>query len=110
MPPHLELGAEYSFNAIRFPERDRALDVHLVRLRVRIAYDPRLSLSTFWQYNSLENLASLNARLRFNVRDGTDLWIVYNESINTDRYSYTPVPSVSQGRSLTVKYTHTLVW
>lgn len=27
--PHLEMGADYSFNAIRFPARDLALDVHL---------------------------------------------------------------------------------
>jgi hypothetical protein len=54
--------------------------------------------------------ASLNARLSYNVRDGTDLWIVYNEAINTDRYSRSPIPPVSQGRALMVKYTHTLVW
>ncbi|MDH3498428.1 MAG: hypothetical protein OER21_16865 [Gemmatimonadota bacterium] len=109
-PPHLELGADYSFNAIRFPDRDRALDVHLLRLRVHVAYDPRLSLSTFWQYNSVDDVASLNARLRFNVRDGIDLWVVYNETINTDRLSRTPVPPVSHGRAVMVKYTHTLVW
>src|SRR3990172_4063734 len=73
---HLELGADYSFNAIRFPDRDLSLDVHLLRLRVRAAYDTHLSLSTFWQYNSVEDVASLNARLRYNVRDGNDLWIV----------------------------------
>ena len=110
VPPHLELGADYTFNAIRFPDRHVSLNVHLVRVRVRIAYDPRLSLSTFWQYNSVDDVASLNARLRFNVRDGTDLWIVYNETINTDRESYVPIPPVSRGRAVMVKYTHTLVW
>lgn len=110
VPPHLELGANYSFNAIRFPDRGLSVDVHLLRLRVRVAYDTRFSLSTFWQYNSVEDVASLNARLRYNVRDGTDLWIVYNEAVNTDRYSYTPIPPVSQGRAVMVKYTHTLVW
>jgi len=44
------------------------------------------------------------------MRDGTDLWIVYDEAVNTDRYSYTPMRPVSQGRALMVKYTHTLVW
>jgi hypothetical protein len=108
--PHLDMGVDYSFNAIRFPDRDLSLDMHLLLLRVRIAYDTHLSLSTFLQYNSVEDLVSMNARLRYNVRDGTDLWIVYNESINTDRYSHTPIPPVSQGRAVMVKYTHTLVW
>jgi len=109
-PPHLELGADYSLDAIRFPDRDLSVDVHLMRLRVRVAYDTRFSLSTYWQYNSVEDVASLNARLRYNVRDGTDLWIVYNEGLNTDRLSRTPVPPVSQGRAVMVKYTHTPVW
>jgi hypothetical protein len=108
--PHLELGATYSFNAIRFPDRDLAVDLHLVRLRVRAAYDTHLSLSTFVQYNSLDDLTSLNARLRYNIRDGNDLWIVYDEAINTDRHSYTPVPPVSRGRAVMLKYTHTLLW
>jgi len=73
-------------------------------------HDTHLSLSTFWQYNSAVDVASLNARLRYNVRDGTDLWIVYNEAVNTDRYSRTPVPPVSEGRALMMKYTQTLVW
>jgi hypothetical protein len=109
-PPHLELWADYRFNAIRIPDRDRSVDLHLLRLRVRVAYDTRLSLSTFWQCNSVEDVASLNARLRYNLRDGIDLWIVYNEAVNTDRFSQTPVPPVSQGRAVMVKYTHTLVW
>jgi hypothetical protein len=108
--PHLELSGTYSFNAIRFPDRDLAVDLHLLRLRFRAAYDTHLSLSTFIQYNSLDDLTSLNARLRYNIRDGNDLWIVYDEAINTDRHSYTPVPPVSRGRAVMLKYTHTLLW
>jgi hypothetical protein len=39
----------------------------------------------------------VNVRLRYNVREGNDLWIVYNEAVNTDRYSRSPLPPVSQG-------------
>lgn len=107
---HLELGLDYSFNAVRFPGRDLSLDAHLLRLRVQTAYDAHLSLSTFWQYNSVADVASVNARLRYNVREGNDLWVVYNEAVNTDRLTRTPLPPVSQGRAVMVKYTHTLVW
>jgi hypothetical protein len=107
---HLELGIDYGFNAIRFPDRDLSLDVHLLRLRLQAAYDAHLSLATFWQYNSLADVASVNARLRYNVREGNDLWIVYNEAVNTDRFSRSPIPPASQGRAVMVKYTHTLVW
>jgi hypothetical protein len=42
--------------------------------------------------NAVKDIGTLNARPRYNVRDGTDLWIVYNEAINTDRYAYVPIP------------------
>jgi hypothetical protein len=109
-PPHLQLTADYSFDAIRFPDRDLSVDVHLARLRVSVAFDTHLSIHAFVQYDSVADVASVNARLRYEVRDGTDLWIVYNEAVNTDRYSLMPVPPLSRGRALLVKYTHTLAW
>ncbi|HXV87450.1 MAG TPA: hypothetical protein VD793_12145, partial [Gemmatimonadales bacterium] len=62
------------------------------------------------QYNGATDVASVNGRLRYNIREGNDLWIVYNEEANTDRFARLPVPPASQGRAVMVKYTHTLVW
>ncbi len=107
---HLELSADYNLNRIRFPKRDQAADMHLLRLRVRAAYDVHLSLSTFLQYNSVIDQFDLNLRLRYNFRDGTDLWIVYNEALHTDREAWQPVPPRSLGRAVMVKYTHTFLW
>ncbi len=108
---HLELGADYRFNAIRFPDRDESLDVHLARLRVQLSLDVHLSLATFVQYNSAADEASVNARLRYNIREGRDLWIVYTEAMNTDRPDVAgPDLPFTQSRALMVKYTHTLVW
>ena len=107
---HLELSADYSLNRIRFPARDQAVNMHLLRLRVRAAYDVHLSLSAFLQYNSVSDQFDMNLRLRYNVRDGTDLWIVYNETLHTDREAWHPMPPRSLGRALLVKYTHTFIW
>jgi hypothetical protein len=52
----------------------------------------------------------MNLRLRYNFRDGTDLWIVYNETLHTDRETWHPMPPRSLGRALLVKYTHTFIW
>ena len=107
---HIELGVDYAFNAIRFPSRNLSLDVHLLRARIKTAYDAHFSVSTFVQYNSAADAVSFNGRLRYNVREGNDLWIVYNEGLNTDRVSRSPMPPASQGRAVMIKYTHTLVW
>jgi hypothetical protein len=108
---YVELGAEYDFNAIRFPDRDQSLDVHLARLRVQTAFNIHLSIATFVQYNSAADAASVNARLRYNFREGQDFWLVYTETLNTDRLVLAgPDLPTSQDRVLLVKYSHTLVW
>jgi len=107
---HLELGLDYTFNAVRFAERDQAANIHLARVRIQAAYDIHLTLATFAQYNSAADAASVNARLRYNFREGTDLWIVYNEGLNTSRPRVTPRLPLSQARAVMVKYSHAFIW
>ena len=38
----------------------------------------------FVQYNSLTEQATTNARLRYNFREGQDLWLVWNEGLNIE--------------------------
>ena len=42
------------------------------------------------------------------AKEGNDLYIVWNETFNSDRFSLDPVASFSQERTLLVKYSHTL--
>ncbi len=107
---HLELGVDYQFNRIRFPGRGLAQDLHVARVRIQGAYDAHASLSTFVQYNSATRSAGLNARFRYNFREGNDLWIVYNEAANIERTGSVPELPFSQSRALLVKYTYTLIW
>ena len=105
--PHLELGGDYELNRIRFTERGDEFTSHLMRLRVRSAIDARWSASALVQYSSAAERLSANARLRFNVREGTDLWVVLDEGYRLDwdrSGALLPPPS---GRSILVKYTHT---
>jgi hypothetical protein len=105
---HLEFAGEYQFNLIRFPDRQQSLNAHLVRLRVDAAADVHLSFSAFLQYNSTADVASLNARLRYRFREGNDLWLVYDEGLNTERDATgAPRLPLSQNRALLVKYTYT---
>ncbi|MCG8469186.1 MAG: DUF5916 domain-containing protein, partial [Gemmatimonadetes bacterium] len=108
---YLEVGLGYDINRIEFPDRDIATTTHLGQLRLDFAFDTRLSVSTFAQYNSLEDLTTLNARFRYHFREGTDLWIVYNEGYNLERDNgLDPRLPLSAGRTLMVKYSHTLTF
>jgi len=108
---HLELGGDYQLSALRFPTRDQSENLHLLRLRVRTAVDARASGNAFVQYNSTTDRLDFNVRLRYAVTEGTDLWVVYNEGLDTGRDGdvlqqerFTPL---STSRALIVKYTHT---
>ena len=107
---HFEFSAAYQFNLIRFPDRQEELNAHLARVRLDVALDTHLSLSAFLQYSSTEDVASVNARLRYHFREGSDLWVVYDEGMNTLRDGVgSPRLPLSQNRALLVKYTYTVV-
>jgi hypothetical protein len=107
---HLELGAAYQLTRLRFPDRGQADDIHLVRLQVRAALDARASANAFVQYNSTTDRVDLNLRLRYNFTEGTDLWLVYDEGLVTDRLDLprTLRQPLSASRTLILKCTYTL--
>jgi hypothetical protein len=110
---HLELGAGYQMTRLRFGVRDEKADIHLLRLRIRTALDVRASGNAFIQYNSTTDRLDFNVRLRYNVSEGTDLWIVYNEGLDTERAPSRfdlPAGPLSLSRALIVKYSHTFTF
>ncbi len=104
---HLELGGLYQLSHVAFPERDQSVTAHIAQLRTRVMLNTRLSLASFVQYNSVVDGFFVNLRLRYNPREGNDLYLVYNEGLNTDRYGFDPIRPLSDSRTLLLKYSHT---
>ena len=104
---HLEMISEYEVNVVRFPERNQGFNAHVVRLRTRAALNTHISLNAFVQYNTANDRFSTNIRFRYNFREGNDLWLVYNENLNTDREDKVPRKLVTRGRTVLLKYTNT---
>ena len=65
----------------------------------------------FLQLNSVEDHVGVNLRLRYNFREGSDVWLVYDERFNTERAAADGLPElpVSEARAVRVKLTHTFV-
>jgi hypothetical protein len=106
---YLELGVDYDYNRVRFAERNQRLDLHVVRLRIQAAANVHLSLAMLVQYDNAADAIGVNTRLRYNFSEGRDLWIVFNEALNTDRPLLgNPRLPLTQSRAFLVKYTHTL--
>ena len=103
----VELGGEVELTRLRFPERSQSFDFVLARLRGQLAFSARASVATFVQYSSAADLITANLRFRWNFREGQDLWLVFNEVANADRYRGLPVLPATNSRAILVKYTHT---
>jgi hypothetical protein len=107
---HLELGVDYNFNRLSFPERGQRLNADVARLRLNAALNTHFSGALLAQYNHSARLWSVNGRLRYHLSEGRDLWLVLNEQMNTD-LDRDPALLLPRSRSNTIafKYSHTLV-
>ncbi|MGI9174310.1 MAG: DUF5916 domain-containing protein [Rhodothermales bacterium] len=106
--PYFSLGMDYLYDRVDVP--DGVFTAHVARLRVGAALNRTLSASAFVQYNSSSNLVTPNVRLRYNPTEGSDLYIVYNEGVLTDRLPSDPIlPRLprTQARQILLKYTYT---
>lgn len=97
----------YEMNRVVFPERNDNFTAHVGRVRLKYYFNNELSASTFAQYSNASESFISNFRLRYTPREGNDLYVVYNEGLNTNRYSYTPTRPLSTSRTVLVKYTYT---
>ena len=107
LSPHFKMSPFYEMNRVVFPERDEAFTAHLGRLRLQYFFSNHLSVSTFAQFSNASESVVSNFRLRYNPREGNDLYIVYNEALNTNRFGNLPIQPLSSARTILVKYTYT---
>ena len=108
---HLELGVDYQITRLDFPSRRQSVSIHLAGFRARTALDATKSANVLIQYNSTTRRVDLNVRLRYAAAEGRDLWLVYNEGLDTDPGERPglgiPAGPTSLSRALVVKYTYT---
>lgn len=101
----------YSFNAIRFPERESnsSLDIHSVNLRASYMMSTKLTATFLVQYVNTRNDLVTNFRVRYNPREGNDFYIVYNDYRGLFGGDLTPRPPDFYNKTIMVKYVHTFI-
>jgi hypothetical protein len=104
---HFELGATYNFDNVKFKSRGEDMTNHIIGLKALYMFDTRLSFNAFIQYNTAYHGIITNLRLRYNPREGNDLYLVFNEDRNTDLYRELPNLPVYNSRAVMLKYTYT---
>ncbi|MBC8180731.1 carbohydrate binding family 9 domain-containing protein [candidate division KSB1 bacterium] len=102
-----ELSGFYQFNRVSFPDRNQHFTAHISRIKALWMMSTSLSLSAFVQYNSAADAFITNVRFRYNPREGNDLYLVYDEGMNTNRFRETPFLPTYSNRTILLKYTYT---
>jgi hypothetical protein len=106
----LKLGLDYQYNRVNIPARNQNFQSHLARLKTEFTFTTKWSLLMYIQYSSNDNFGIDNVRLRYNPKEGNDLYLVYNDGYNTSLDREIPsLPPVS-ARSILVKYTYTFIF
>lgn len=79
--PHIAFTADYEYNQIRsLGMEEDDLDIHLISVGGRLALNPRLQLSTFYQYNSFDEQARWNIRASWEYLPLSFVYLVYNNT------------------------------
>lgn len=105
--PSFGLSADYELNAVNFESRNQSFTAHVARIRALFMFSTKFSISSFIQFNSLDKLYLGNIRLRYNPKEGNDLFIVYNSDLNSDRNYLEPRLPQSNQSSILLKYSYT---
>jgi len=79
--PYIEATADVEFNQIRDLGVLRSdVDTELIGLNLRLALSPQLQFSTFYQRNTANDTSTWNARLSWEYRPLSFLYVVYNRN------------------------------
>jgi len=109
---HLSTEVSYQMNRIQFPKKfsdngDALYLSHLVSLNLSVFFSSKLSVKLLSQYDNLSNSLGSNLRLRYNPREGTDLYIVYNSGMNTHLQRLDPHLPLIDNQAVVVKFSKT---
>ena len=104
-----QLTTFYTFDALRFPEREtnNRLNIHSINVKALYMMNTKLSASLMGQYVNTEDDFVFNFRLRYNPREGNDFYIVYNEFRGLNGQNEFPTPPSYFSRTIMLKYTYT---
>ncbi len=92
---HLSISSNYTHNQFRVPLGE--FDTRLWITRVKVAFTPELFGGVLIQWNDSSDDLDFNLRLDFIHTPGSDLFLVYNESLNTDRDTAEPRSNRREG-------------
>ncbi len=106
---HFTLEGSWRINYLNFKNRNIDEWINVPQFRLNWAYNLHLSGSVTTQYNSIQDQVFASARLRYNFKDGHNLYLVFNQDYNTGSTQMgIPLPRFNN-RLFTLKYLYTFL-
>ncbi len=102
-----QLSGTYQIDKVSFSARSQKFTNNIARIKATYMLNTKISVSSFIQYNEIDNIIITNFRLRYNPRDGNDLYLVFNDLRNANRNDLGVKSPAFLNRTLLLKYTHT---
>jgi len=104
---HFEIMAAYEFRHLNFKERNQILKSHILRLRALYMLNTKFSVAAFIQYNNDLDLFISNLKIRYNPKEGNDLYLVFNEVLNSNSEKSNLLYPLLNTEVFALKYTYT---
>lgn len=106
----LMIDGNYRIDRVYFSDRSQKYTNNIFGLRSTFMFTTKLTLTTYVQYNTFSNRIIANARVRYNTREGSDFYIVYNEGINSSVKPNFLTDHENENRTFLLKYTYTFAF
>lgn len=78
--PHAALTLDYEYNDLNeLGENKEDLETHLTTIGARLAFNPRIQLSAFYQYNTFDDQGRWNVRTSWEYQPLSFIYLVFND-------------------------------
>ena len=104
--PGINLFGEFQYNDVKLNSGN--FKTTLFKIIIGIYPTPRLAFYNNMQYDDISKVLGLYSKIRYTIRPGSDLYLVYNNNWqdNEDGLGRTNYRTIYRSSSIKINYTH----
>lgn len=104
-----QMTMNYEYNRLYFSKRNMMTNLHNLGIKATYMLNTKLSADLYTQYACTTDQLSTNFRIRYNPKEGSDLYLVINDGRNFHRFkdNYGLKLPIYNSSTIMFKYTYT---
>ena len=106
-----QMTMNYEYNRLYFSKRNMMTNLHNLGVKATYMLNTKLSADLYTQYACTTDQLSTNFRIRYNPKEGSDLYLVINDGRNFHRFkdNYGLKLPIYNASTIMFKYTYTFI-